>query len=57
MDLHCLDMHTCPNIFCQYSMYKNAWNKMETPGPGCSKLTTSVVNVSLKFQLLIPYIC
>ena len=28
-----------------------------TPGPGCSKLTTSLVNVSLKFQLLIPHIC
>ena len=23
------------------------------PGPGCSKLTTSLVNVSLKFQMLI----
>ena len=23
------------------------------PGPGCSKLTTSLVNVSLKFQTLI----
>ena len=31
------------------------------PGPGCSKLTTSLVNVSLKFQMLIsqirPYFC
>ena len=26
-------------------------------GPGCSKLTTSLVNVSLKFQMLISYIC
>ena len=26
------------------------------PGPGCSKLTTSLVNVSLKFQMLISYI-
>ena len=24
-------------------------------GPGCSKLTTSLVNVSLKFQLLISH--
>ena len=24
-----------------------------TSGPGCSKLTTSLVNVSLKFQMLI----
>ena len=26
-------------------------------GPGCSKLTTSLVNVSLKFQTLIFEIC
>ena len=26
-------------------------------GPGCSKLTTSLVNVSLKFQTLISEIC
>ena len=26
-------------------------------GPGCSKLTTSLVNVSLKFQMLISEIC
>ena len=26
------------------------------PGPGCSKLTTSLVNVSLKFQTLISEI-
>ena len=26
------------------------------PGPGCSKLTTSLVNVSLKFQMLISQI-
>ena len=26
-------------------------------GPGCSKLTTSLVNVSLKFQTLISTIC
>ena len=28
-----------------------------TPGPGCSKLTTSLVNDSLKFQTLISQIC
>ena len=28
----------------------------ETPGPGCSKLTTSIVNISLKFQTLISEI-
>ena len=27
------------------------------PGPSCSKLTTSLVNVSLKFQTLISQIC
>ena len=27
------------------------------PGPGCSKLTTSLVNVSLNFQKLISLIC
>ena len=26
---------------------------LRTPGPSCSKLTTSLVNVSLKFQTLI----
>ena len=26
-------------------------------GPGCSKLTTSLVNVSLKFHMLISNIC
>ena len=29
----------------------------ESPGPGCSKLTTSLVNVSLNFQKLISQIC
>ena len=28
-----------------------------TSGPGCSKLTTSLVDVSLKFQTLISEIC
>ena len=27
------------------------------PGPGCSKLTTSLVNETLKFQMLISHIC
>ena len=27
------------------------------PGPGCSKLTTSLVNISLNFQKLISQIC
>ena len=29
----------------------------EQSGPGCSKLTTSLSNVSLKFQTLISNIC
>ena len=29
---------------------------MERSGPGCSKLTTALVNVSLKFQMLISQI-
>ena len=31
-------------------------DKSKTSGPGCSKLTTSLVNVSLKFQMLISNI-
>ena len=27
------------------------------PGPGCSKLTTSLINETLKFQMLISQIC
>ena len=30
---------------------------LKQSGPGCSKLTTSLVNVSLKFQTLISEIC
>ena len=29
---------------------------MKRPGPGCSKLTTSLVNVSLKFQTIVSQI-
>ena len=32
-------------------------HKSLTSGPGCSKLTTSLVNISLKFQMLISQIC
>ena len=28
-----------------------------TPGPSCSKLTTSLVNIPLKFQTLISHVC
>ena len=30
---------------------------MYTPGPGCSNLKTSLVNVLLKFQMLISQTC
>ena len=29
---------------------------LKSPGPGCSKLMTSLVNISLKFQMLISEI-
>ena len=32
-------------------------NFIKSTGPGCSKLTMSLVNVSLKFQSLISEIC
>ena len=36
-------------------MEEKAWRC--THGPGCSKLTMSLVNVSLKFQTLMPDFC
>ena len=32
-------------------------NSLYSPGPSCSKLTTSLVNETLKFQTLISQIC
>ena len=32
-------------------------NRQKSSGPGCSNLTTSLVNVLLKFQMLISEIC
>ena len=40
-----------------YDMFTNLMVKCWQSGPGCSKLTTSLVNVSLKFQILIFQIC
>ena len=37
-----------------YSYYSPFY---KSTGPGCSKLTTSLVNASLKFQTLISEIC
>ena len=36
---------------------KNKYSVKSHPGPSCSKLTMSLVNVSLKFQTLISNIC
>ena len=42
--------------YCLEKAFK-AWSSLrKKPGPGCSKLTTSLVNVSLKFQTLISQI-
>ena len=38
-------------------VYGNLSNKLNFSGPGCSKLTTSLVNETLKFQTLISQIC
>ena len=38
-------------------VYKISHILNKISGPGCSKLTTSLVNVSLKFQTLISQIC
>ena len=32
-------------------------SEVYNPGPGCAKLTMSIVNVSLNFQKLISHIC
>ena len=39
LGLHCLHRSVCPNTY----------GKKGNPGPSCSKLTTSLVNDSLKF--------
>ena len=44
-------LYAAQNILHTKSLYKRKLGKQ--PGPGCSKLTTSLVNVSLKFQTLI----
>ena len=36
-----------------WALIRSALGKTCKPGAGCSKLTTSLVNVSLKFQMLI----
>ena len=40
----------------QKDIYRKKYQN-KCSGPGCSKLMMSLVNVSLKFQMLIPEIC
>ena len=40
------------NVFC---LFLQTGTIFVTSGPDCSKLTTSLVNVSLKFQTLLKY--
>ena len=45
-------------MFTKFSMtFPTEILSTETSGPGCSKLTMSLVNVSLKFQTLISNTC
>ena len=39
------------------SSHATSMTSKQTSGPSCSKLTTSLVNVSLKFQIIISQIC
>ena len=40
-------------LYDHIQMFTGKSHKGKTPGPGCSKLTMSLVNISLKFQKLI----
>ena len=47
----------CPVTDCiVYTLTEILHSDLSRSGPGCSKLTTSLVNVSLKFQTLISQI-
>ena len=39
-------------LFKKRNSVKTDFISIKTPGPGCLKLTTSLVNISLKFQTL-----
>ena len=53
--MHKVFLNIVRNDFFQVFIF---WHqKCKQSGPGCSKLTTSLVNVSLKFQMLISEIC
>ena len=45
------------NIFWHRYTYLYMLDKVQSPGLSCSKLTTSLVNLSLNFQTLICNIC
>ena len=45
---------TISSIF--FGRVSSVLKRLSCPGPGCSKLTTSLVNISLKFQTLISQI-
>ena len=42
-------------VYCQLKVYL-MFNMFRTSGPSCSKLTALLVNISLKFQMLISII-
>ena len=46
-----------PPLITNKYLFTAGLTEFSRPGPGCSKLTTSLVNVSLKFQMLISEIC
>ena len=51
--------HNCLNLYRMKVLHitKYDYSNICSPGPGCSKLTTSLVNEALKFQTLISQIC
>ena len=53
--LAAIDLRVIFRIFVFVSFNSNN-AVLQSPGPGCSKLTMSLVNVSLKFQTLISEI-
>ena len=46
-----------PTTYIQFCLLLKLWVFSSKPGPGCSKQTMLLVNVSLKFQKLISEIC
>ena len=56
LDLNAALEDTMRPFYCSYSREVIDKEASRGPGPGCSKLTTLLVNVSLKFQTLISQI-